>query len=87
MYVLTWLAVVVGTAWPSCFKVLGLRPEKLSGGTVVKKEPDQLRAKTSENTVTSRHFMIKLVCMCQEQVQSRHVIKPDRSHKCGNCTE
>lgn len=36
MNVFTWLAVVVGTVWPSCFKVLGLRPEKLSRGTVVK---------------------------------------------------
>lgn len=34
---ITCLAVVAVTVWPSCFNVLGLRPDKLSLGTVVRK--------------------------------------------------
>lgn len=49
MCLLTCLAVIVGTVWPSCFKVLGLRREKLSRGTVVRKQPHQHRAETSES--------------------------------------
>lgn len=49
--VLTCLAVVVETVWPSCFKVLGFRPETLSRGTVVRKRPHQLRAETSETSL------------------------------------
>lgn len=40
---LTWRSVVVGTFWPSCFKVLGLRPEKLSWVTADRqKQPHQI---------------------------------------------
>lgn len=43
MCVLTCLAVAVGTVCPSCFKVLGLRREKVSRGTVVGKQQHQHR--------------------------------------------
>lgn len=34
----TCLAVFVGTAWPSCFKVLGLRIDRLSLGPLVRQK-------------------------------------------------